>query len=163
MGDTDDDGDFDELYSYGARSFSIWTAQGDLVFDSGEQFAWIMAAEIPELFNANNDEDGADSRSDDKGSEPEAVTLGEIHGRTIAFIGLERPGGIMIYDVSNPFSPTFCSYANNRVDGEVGPDLGPEGLKFIPASKSPIHEPLLVVANEVSGTTTIFMVVAPKP
>ncbi|MEE8450617.1 MAG: choice-of-anchor I family protein [Thermoguttaceae bacterium] len=150
-----------EIYSFGTRSFSIWTAEGDLVFDSGEQFAQITAAFTPELFNATNDEDDPDARSDDKGCEVESVTLGKINGRTIAFIGLERIGGVMIYDVSNPVSPTFCDYVNNRVDGEVGPDLGPEGLTFIPAGKSPIDEPLLVVANEVSGTTTIFVVIAP--
>ncbi|MBA3419941.1 MAG: hypothetical protein H0U09_14810 [Geodermatophilaceae bacterium] len=35
----------------------------------------------------------------------------------------------------------------------------PEGVTFIRAADSPIRLPLLAVANEVSGTTTIYKVV----
>ena len=35
-------------------------------------------------------------------------------------------------------------------------DLGPEGLVFIPAAQSPNGRPLLVVGNEVSGTTAVL-------
>lgn len=169
-GDSDGDGDFDELYSYGARSFSIWTAHGKLVYDSGADFEQITARELPADFNSNNDEnDSFDSRSDDKGPEPEGITLGRILGRTYAFIGLERIGGIMVYDVTNPYKVSFVDYINHRdfsvaaqlPDGSVNPlvgDLGPEGLVFIPAHQSPSRKPLLVVGNEVSGTTTIFQI-----
>jgi len=169
-GDTDGDGDFDELYSYGARSFSIWSASGELVFDSGSDFEDITASELPDDFNSTNDEnDSFDNRSDDKGPEPEGVVLGTIRGRTYAFIGLERVGGIMVYDVTNPYDVRFVEYVNNRdfgveaqladdsVNPEVG-DLGPEGLAFIPWYQSPNRRPLLVVGNEVSGTTTVFQV-----
>jgi len=169
-GDTDGDGDFDEIYSYGARSFSIWSAGGKLVYDSGNDFETITAGAIPADFNSTNDDnDSFDSRSDDKGPEPEGITLGKIRGRTIAFIGLERVGGIMAYDITNPYKVKFLSYTNNRdfsfdaqlPDDSSNPlagDLGPEGLVFIPASKSPSGKPLLAVGNEVSGTTTIFRV-----
>jgi len=169
-GDTDNDGDYDQLFSYGARSFSIWSATGELVYDSGADFENITASLIPDDFNSTNDENGDfDGRSDDKGPEPEGLALGKIGKRTIAFIGLERVGGIMAYDVTNPYRVKFLNYINNRDfsvdaqldDDSVNPlvgDLGPEGLVFISASKSPNGKPLLVVGNEVSGTTTVYQV-----
>lgn len=173
-GDSDGDGQFEEIYSYGARSFSIWSGNGDLVYDSGADFENITALKIPAGFNSNNDEnDSFDSRSDDKGPEPEGVALGKIGSRTIAFIGLERVGGIMVYDISNPNEVQFLNYINNRdfsvdatIDGQTNPlvgDLGPEGLVFIHASKSPNGKPMLVVGNEVSGTTTLFEVEVEVP
>jgi len=154
---------YNELYSYGARSFSIWNEDGQRVFDSGSEFERITASLIPDNFNGNNDENSFDNRSDDKGPEPEAVTVGEINGQTFAFIGLERVGGIMVYNVTNPQNPEFVQYLNNRdfsdeADPEAGTagDLGPEGLAFIAASDSPTGEPMLAVGNEVSGTTTLY-------
>jgi hypothetical protein len=163
-GDTDGDGDIDLIHAYGARSFSIWSAEGELVYDSGSDFERITADLIPDDFNSTNDENGSfDNRSDDKGPEPEAVAVGRVFGRSFAFIGLERVGGIMVYDVSNPVAPRFVQYINNRdfagdaAAGTAG-DLGPEGVLFIPRSKSPIKAPLLVVTNEISGTTTLYAV-----
>ncbi len=165
LGDTDEDGDFDELYAYGARSFSIFrhTPSGlEPVYDSGDQFEQITAAVLPEDFNSNNDENGSfDSRSDDKGPEPEGVTTGVIKGHTFAFIGLERIGGVMVYDMTTPAAPKFVQYINSRdfsgdpASGTAG-DLGPEGLIFIPETESPSGKPLLVVAYEVSGSTSIY-------
>lgn len=169
-GDINGDGMYEELYSYGARSFSIWTAGGKRVYDSGADFEAITALRLPEDFNSNhNANDSFDSRSDDKGPEPEGVALGRIGERTYAFIGLERVGGIMVYDVTNPYRVQFVDYVNNRdfsvdarlPDGRANPlagDLGPEGVTFIPAQESPNRRPLLVVANEVSGTTTILRI-----
>jgi len=58
MGDTDGDGDFDEIYSYGARSFSVWSAKGELIWDSGNQFAKKMAELRPNDFNGQMEPDG---------------------------------------------------------------------------------------------------------
>src|SRR5690606_23090630 len=121
---------------------------------------------LPDYFNSNNTENARDSRSDDKGPEPEAVTIAQVNARTFAFIGLERIGGIMVYDVTNPRNAQFVQYLNNRdfsasqADVEAGQagDLGPEGLAFIPATDSPIGKPLLAVGNEVSGTTTLYAI-----
>lgn len=164
MGDTDGDGDLDQLYLPGARSFSIWTPDGKQVFDSGADFERITGEVYPEDFNSSNDENGDfDGRSDNKGPEPEGLVLGKIGDRTYAFIGLERIGGVMVYDITDPMAVTFVTYANNRDfsgDAEAGTagDLGPEGLLFIPAQDSPNGLNLLVVANEISGTTSIFAV-----
>jgi hypothetical protein len=169
QGDTDGDGDFDELYAFGARSFSIFDEEGNLVFDSGDDFEQITAQLLPDDFNSNNDEnDSFDSRSDAKGPEPEGITVGTIFGRTYAFIGLERIGGIMTYDITDPHNPTFVEYVNNRDfsgDAEMGTagDLGPEGLLFVSADESPNQQPLLVVTNEVSGSTTLYSIDAPEP
>ncbi|MGD2183817.1 choice-of-anchor I family protein [Lusitaniella coriacea] len=151
-GDLDGDGDFDQLYAYGGRSFSIRDEKGNLVFDSGDQIAQITAQQTPEFFNANDgDPDEFDKRSDNKGAEPEGVTVGVLDGRTYAFIGLERAGGgILVYDVTNPTTPEFIQYA--RTEG----DISPEGLTFINAEDSPTNRPLLAVTNEFSGSTTLY-------
>jgi hypothetical protein len=150
-GDTDSDGDFDKIFVPGARSFSIRTANGDLVFDSGDDFEQITKAQVPASFNSNGEADTFDTRSDNKGPEPEGVVLGKAFGRTYAFIGLERTAGVMVYDVSDPFKPTFVQYVNTTPD-----DISPEGLLFIKEEDSPNGKPLLVVSHEISGTTTIF-------
>lgn len=164
-GDTDGDGDFDRIFSYGARSFSIFDTRGNLVFDSGSDFEAITAMILPDDFNSTNNENGSfDSRSDDKGPEPEALTLGTLGRRTYAFIGAERVGGIFVYDITNPGTPVFESYTTSRDfsgDPEAGTagDLAPEGLVFISADDSPTGEALLLAAHEVSGTTAIYRVV----
>lgn len=163
LGDTDIDGDYDALYVPGARSFSIRDAEGRLVWDSGDDFEVITALREPLHFNASNDNNDFDNRSDNKGPEPEALALGEINGRTFAFIGLERIGGIMIYDITNPESPRFVQYVLDRdftvdVDSADAGDLGPEGMQFVPASQSPNGKPMLLVGNEVSGTTAIYSI-----
>jgi hypothetical protein len=184
LGDTDGDGDFDELYSYGGRSFSVFEVvdgtsgkEFSLVFDSGSQFEEITADLLADDFNSTNDEnDSFDDRSDDKGPEPEGITIGRAFGQTYAFIGLERVGGIMVYNITDPENPLFVTYTNDTRDFSIADvafgddtnplvgDLGPEGLLFIDALDSPTGQDLLVVANEVSGTTRIYAAVyVPSP
>ena len=164
-GDADGDGLVEKLFSFGGRSFSIWDAEtGALVYDSGNDFERITAVRLGTDFNANNDGNGGDDRSDDKGPEPEGVVVGQLGNRIYAFIGLERVGGIMVYDITQPESPSFVQYVTNRdfsADQAVlemgdGGDLGPEGLTFVPAEDSPSGQPLLIVGSEVTGTVTIF-------
>lgn len=149
---------YEEIYAFGARSFSIWGPEGELVFDSGDAFEQITADANPDFFNSNNDENSLETRSDDKGPEPEAITLGEVAGRTYAFIGLERVGGVMVYDVTDPTSPSFVQYLNNRdfTADPPAPDSGPEGFSFIDASDSPTGSPLLLVANELTATVSVY-------
>ena len=169
-GDTDGDGDFDQIHAYGSRSFSIWRPDGTQVFDSGDDFEQFTAMMFPDNFNAGNDDNNLDSRSDNKGPEPEGVVIGEAYGMTLAFIGLERIGGIMMYDVTDPNAPVMLDYINTR-DFNVEPslanlsqvgDLGPEGLAFVSAADSPTGVPLLIVGNEVSGTTSVYSII-PSP
>jgi Ca2+-binding RTX toxin-like protein len=162
-GDTDGDGDYDKLYAYGTRSFSVWDSQGNLVYDSGDDFEQITAQLFPANFNASNDNNSFDNRSDNKGPEPEGIVVGQVGDRTYGFIGLERIGGVMVYDITNPNSPQFVQYLNNRdfsqnVQQPAAGDLGPEGLTFISAADSPTGLPLLVVTNEISGSTTTYAI-----
>ena len=153
MGDSDNDGDYDRLFSFGARSFSVLDRHGRMVWDSNSQLEFLTASILPDSFNSQGLPDSFDSRSDDKGAEPEGVTTGELNGRQYAFIGLERVGGIMVYDVTDPRHPFFVSYANTGVSHG---DIAPEGIKFIAADDSPNGRPLLVVGFEFSGSTRIF-------
>jgi hypothetical protein len=242
-----------DIYTYGARSFSIWDTAGKLVFDSGEMLEKITEDILKGDYNSNSEaQPSGDARSDDKGPEPEAIIVGEVAGKPYAFVGLERVGGVAVFDLSNPKAPVFVTYSNHRdfevefdleacgdcegdceddaidecesckvaceecaecpegedcteacakctecgdtyatceectldcpviaadaaecfddcfaencpVAGEPGRDpldLAPEGLVFIPASKAPAgYGDLLVVTNEVSGSTTIFEIV----
>ena len=178
--DTDGDGDVDALYSFGGRSLSIWDEHGALVWDSGALLEQATADAFPEHFNVDTDDSQVEKRSDAKGPEPEGVTIGKLRGRQYAFVGLERIGGVAAFDVTDPAAPSLAAYVNNRdfdydpfapfEEGELDPDalffgpigdLGPEGLLFIPARRSPIGKALLVVCNEVSGTTTIWRVDPP--
>ena len=139
-------------------------ATGALVWDSGDALERLVADREPALFNANNDEtDTAESRSDNKGPEPEGLDLGRLGGRTYAFVGLERVSAIAVIDVTDPTAGRVAGYASNRDetgDAEAGTagDLGPEGILFVPGEDSPTGQLLLIVGNEVSGTTTIWQV-----
>lgn len=145
LGDTDNDNDVDQIYSYGARSFSIWSANGNLVYDSGNSIATETLAMTPARFN---DED---KRSDDKGAEPESVDVLNIgNQRYILFVGLERTDQVMVYDITNPLSPTFLTILSHSGDE------APEGLLVISADKSPSGKDLLVVSNEDSGTVSFY-------
>ena len=160
-----------KLFSFGGRSFSIFDVEsGDLVFDSGSDFERITAARNPEHFNVSNDSLEFEKRSRSKGPEPEGLVLGEIDGKTFAFIGLERTGGIMVYDITEPSQSRHVGYFTNRqfdqpmkaADGSPNPeagDTGPEGLIFVSRERSPTGKPLVIVGNETSGTTTVWEVV----
>lgn len=158
-GDTDGDGDFDEIHTFGGRSVSIWNATtGTLVWDSGDDFERVTAADpvYGALFNASNSNNTYKNRSDDKGPEPEGVAVGDIEGRKYAFAALERTGGVMVYDITEPLAPQYVQWINTRTTGSLGGDLGPEGILFIPKAESPNGRNLLVVSNEISGTISVF-------
>ena len=171
-GDVDDDGRHEDLYAFGGRSFSIWQPDGTLVYDSGADFELLVAMHHPEYFNTDGLQNTPFSQSTMKGPEPEGITLGRVDDRVYAFVGLERIGSLVVYDVTDPTAPSFVQYINNRnfaIDPlpaveegtaeptEVG-DLGPEGVTFISREASPIDDPLVTVGNELSGTTTLYRV-----
>ncbi|WP_328774707.1 choice-of-anchor I family protein [Deinococcus aquaedulcis] len=161
--DTDGDGDADRLVAFGARSLSVWNADLGLVADTGNLFEAKTAELSASSFNSNGTASTFDTRSDNKGPEPEGVATGVVAGRTLAFVGLERTGGLMVLDVSTPAAPAFVDYrhtvtpAADPKSGLAG-DLAPEGLLFIPAADSPSGKALLVASHEVSGSVTVYAV-----
>ena len=172
-GDPDGDGDYDRLYTLGTRSFAIWSSDGRLVFDSGDDFEQKTAEAVPTFFNTPDDANRFDGRSPARGPEPEPLTLGSVGDRWYVFVGFERIGGIIAYDVAEPTAPRFAFYLNNRdftVDPEavcqrdtvktpecaaVG-DLEPEALRFIPAEQSPNGAALLVVTHEQTDSVLLL-------
>jgi Secretion system C-terminal sorting domain len=152
-GDTDNDGLFDEIHAFGARSFSIWNDNFSQIFDSGDQLEQITASELPGRFNADNTSNTFatfDTRSDNKGPEPEAATTGTVDGVLYAFIGIERSGDIFVYDISDPNNPVFKQFIDNPAD------LGVEGLLFVPAYESPTGKALIIASAEISRTVTVY-------
>ncbi len=158
-GNTDSNSDFEEINALGARSFSVFNADTKAIaYDSGDQFERYIAANHPLIFNADNEANGIKSRSRAKGPEPEGVTLGTIAGQTFAFITLERTGGVMVYNVTDPNNVTFTDYKHSRMTSEYGGDNGPEGITYISPENSGTGKGYVVIANEISGTLSMYEV-----
>lgn len=152
--------DQSKAYVFGGRSFSIYEVTGaglTLTYDSGSGFEEITAEKLPAYFNCSNDKIGLDNRSGKKGPEPEAVITGEVNGKTYAFTALERIGGVMVYDITDPSNGKFVNYINSReFDSAIQGDVSPESLCFISAADSKTGAPLLLTACEVSGTLAVY-------
>ena len=147
-------------YIFGGRSFTVFkvTANGlEEVFDSGSDFEKITAQTVPDYFNCSNDTIEVEDRSGKKGPEPENLTVGTIDGHTYVFVGLERTGGVMIYDITDPANATFKNYFNSRdYSADIKDDVSPEGMTFVAADKNRSEAPVLIISNEVSGTISVM-------
>ncbi len=166
---------YEKLYAYGGRSFSIWDSSGTLVFDSASMLERMTSALFGSKFNNSSTENKGDSRSDDKGPEPEALAIGQVGTKTYAFVGLERMGGFFIFDITTPTAPEFVEHVMNRDLSAVftiddtgaalhtgsyatAGDLAPEGMKFVSATASPTGKALLLIGNETSGTVSVYQI-----
>ncbi|MFC3560766.1 choice-of-anchor I family protein [Pedobacter jamesrossensis] len=139
FGDTDGDGDYDELYATGGRSMSIINANtGALVANVGKDLE-------QRVIDAGKYDD---TRSDNKGVEVEGVTVAQVNGKTLAFIGMERVDLIAIYDVTIPTAPKFVQLF---ATGDA-----PEGVLFVRPKDSPNGRSLLIVASEGDGLVKFF-------
>jgi hypothetical protein len=150
---------FDEIQALGARSYSIWNANtGALVFDSGNQIEKIVSEDATwaPFFNADHSNNTIKNRSDNKGPEPEGTAVAVIAGKTYAFISLERVGGVMVFDVTDPSAPVFSDYINSRSTTSVGGDRGGEGIIYVAAQDSPTGNAMIVVGNEISSTVSVY-------
>jgi hypothetical protein len=153
-GDTNNDGKIDEAIMIGTRSMTIWNADtGAKVWDSGQStstnFETLLASLDPTRFNMNNGNPALfDERSDDKGPEPEALTIGQFGSSLLAFVGMERQNGLMVYDITDVNNPTFVSYINSQANGLISP----ESMVYVPAGQSPSGTALLLTGYEGTGT-----------
>jgi len=139
LGDANGDGLYESLYSFGARSFSVWNGNtGAQVFDSKNDLdKRTVTAGVYD-----------DNRSDDKSIEPEGLTIGKIGHKTVGFVGMERVDAVAIYDITDPTKPVFLQIVKC---GDA-----PEGVLIIPAAKSPTKKSLLVVSSEDDGTVKVY-------
>ena len=139
FGDTDGDGDFDELFTSGGRSLSIINAStGQLVVNIGKDLE-------QRVIDAGKYDD---TRSDNKGVEVESVTVAMVNGKTLAFIGMERVDMVAVYDVSTPATPIFVQLF---ATGDA-----PEGMMFVKPKDSPNGRSLLIVSSEEDGTVRFY-------
>ena len=147
-------------YLYGARSFSIFEVGASgltLVFDSANAFEAKTWEYLPAYYNASNDDIELESRTAKKGVEPEAVTLAAVGEKTYAFIALERIGGIMVYDVTDPANAAYVNYVNTRdFNNATAGDVAPEGLS-VAEKDGALY---LLAAFEVSGTVASYALTA---
>jgi hypothetical protein len=158
-GNTDADAEFETIHCVGTRSFSIFnTTTKQIVFDSGDDFERYTAANLPTLFNADHESNTPKGRSRAKGPEPEGVTIAQIATETFAFVSLERVGGVMVYNITNPNNPVFVDYKNSRSTSAYSGDHGPEGITYIAPANSATGKGYILVANEISGTITVYEV-----
>ncbi len=139
LGDANKDGKYEALYSFGARSFSVWNGNsGAQIYDSGNELD-------VKVNQAGSYDDG---RSDDKSVEPEGMAISKIGKIPVAFVGMERVDAVAIYNISNPAKPVFLELVKT---GDA-----PEGVMVIPAKSSPTKKSLLVVSSEGDGLVKVY-------
>ena len=151
-------------YLFGGRSFTVYCVDGSgmkEVYTSGNELEAKTAAYFPQYFNCSNDSAEIDDRSGKKGVEAESVTIGTVGEKTYAFIGLERIGGVMAYDITNPDKILFANYINSRdFSKDIAGDVSPEGLCMISASESADGNAYLLASCEVSGTVAAYKLIS---
>jgi len=116
----------------GGRGFSIWSLNGELIWDDGGEVE--QRAAQANLY--------PDERSENKGVEIEGITAGRFGSRDFAFAVSERGSFLIIYDISNPAAPQFVQL--------LPTGTGPESVVAVPERN------LVVVSAEESGVLTLF-------
>lgn len=100
----------------GTRGWSVVDSRtGRVAWDAGNSFERLAIA------HGLHD----DSRSDNKGAEPEGLAAARIGGTNYAFVGAERSNFVAVYDVDDPLRPRF--------EQVLPATNGPEGILPIPA------------------------------
>lgn len=158
-GDLDNDGDIDEIYCFGTRSFSIWDENVKQIYDSGDEFDNITCKNGQYcIYNERYGKIRNRENPDLRGPEPEGVTIGNLNNKMYAFITLERYGGVIVYNVTNPYKPSFVQYINSKKGNELKEESKPEGIIFINPKSSPDRNAYVIVSNEASSTLDVYRV-----
>lgn len=168
LGDIDGDGDYDQIFARGGRSVTIFR-NGEEIYDSGSLLETIQVALFGTAnINGQHELDGdiaeyaAQSRSDDKGAEPEGIAIGMIGTKRVLILGLERMSALVLFDITNPANPIMEEWkqmmpvANTHISEATA--WSPEGIVFIPANQSPNGKPLVITSYELSGSLTIHQI-----
>ena len=163
-------------FAFGARSFTVWrpaNVEGvqtmEQVWDSGDQLETLTAQLNPGGYNSDwNTTTGGpndmDTRSRKKGPEPEGIAVGNAYGTQWIVVGMERDGGLALYDGTDPLKPVFVDYINTSVraglltdktNASAG-DVSPEGIMFVSPDESPTGTALVIASYELSGTVGIY-------
>lgn len=124
-----DEGEFNFT---GGRGWSAWTLEGRLAYDD--------AGAVEALAVATSHY--PDGRSGNKGVEMEGTTAARFGLTDYLFMMSERGSAMLVYDVTQPAAPRFVQI--------LATGISPEGIVTIPQRN------LVVTADEVSGTLTIF-------
>lgn len=148
MGESDQAGKISRLVVPGSRSVSIYDmASMTRVGDSGAVLETVTLA-------LTNDR----SRSNHRGPEPEGVVATRLGDRPIAIVSVERPGAIVLFDLTDPSSPRLAGVYQSSWDG----DLGPEGLALIGPTEDGAGV-IFAACFEGSGTLVIYEIRAAAP
>ena len=117
---TANEGDLDG----GSRGFSIFDIDGHLMYDSGNELDHIAVrlGHYP------------DSRSGNKGNEPENVEVAMFGDHRYMFVNSERASLVFVYDITLPTQPVYKQ--------TLPAGVGPEGVVAIPSRQ------LVVTASE---------------
>ena len=167
IGDSNGDGLYEKIHLLSNRSFSIFK-NGTRIYDSGNlleqlQITALGVANINGEWNTTTGAYVGQARSDDKGPEPEGVTVGMVGTSRIAVVGMERMSALLFVDITNPAVPTVIKWEqmlplSTIVPGKPGLTWSPEGLVFVSAKDSPTGKPLVLTAYEVSGSLSIHQI-----
>lgn len=125
---TANEGDYEDADGVegGSRGFTVFSRSGRVKYESGSSFERevTLAGHYPE------------SRSENKGVEPEGLEVTKEDGQTFLFVGAERANVVGVYEIVKG-KPVFRHI--------VPAGVGPEGLKAIPSRN------LLAVSSETDG------------
>lgn len=157
LGDLNGDGRQDKLIASGTRSFSIWdAATGKRVYDSGSFFEDHAVENDPASFNHNRGRLSEwDTRSKNRGPEPEAVKAAFIQGVPMAIIANERQGGLYAFDIRDPAHPRLSGYDNGA---RIGGHSLVESVLHLPPEATSIGQDIIVTGWEGSSSITLHIV-----